>query len=208
MLSARLIKALERRGFFLDFPSYGSSEEIISEILKESNSRLSFSLPLFLMEDIDYKSLISKLDKTEKKEIGKIILISEKIYRKERIKSNISELIKKNKIRETFSKQEFEGYYLAFKESMAKSAEKTSEIIEKQSKLRLNLDMNKSLEDLFSPAKIRIMRKIFNHEKLTNTELKYYYRAISNINKAVLDPRVQDYLRIIEISKKFVEMST
>jgi len=49
------------------------------------------------------------------------------------------------------------------------------------------------------------MEKIFNHEKLSNTELKYYYRSISNINKAVLTPALSNYLRIIEISKKFVD---
>jgi hypothetical protein len=37
---------------------------------------------------------------------------------------------------------------------------------------------------------------------LTNTELKYYYKAISSIDKAVLTPALQDYLKIIEITKK------
>ena len=204
MPSARLIKAIERKGFFLDFPSYESNEEIISEILKEDNPRLNLSLPLFLIEDIDYKKVISNLSKAEKKEMEKIIIISDKIYRTEKIKSNISKLIKENKITAILPKQEFEDYRRAFNESMMKLTGKANEIVEKQSKLRLNLDLNKSLEVLFSPAKIRIMDKIFNHEKLTNTELKYYYKAISNINKALLGPHVQEYLRVIEISKKFV----
>ncbi|MEK6836415.1 MAG: hypothetical protein AABX94_01970 [Nanoarchaeota archaeon] len=72
----------------------------------------------------------------------------------------------------------------------------------KINKLRLTLDLNKDLKVLFSPAKIRIMEKIFNHEKLTNTELKYYYKAVSSINKAVLNPGLSDYLRIIEMTKK------
>ena len=46
------------------------------------------------------------------------------------------------------------------------------------------------------------MEKIFNHEKLTNTELKYYYKSISNINKATLNPQLENYLRIIETTKK------
>jgi hypothetical protein len=89
-----------------------------------------------------------------------------------------------------------------FREAKLKTSQKEQNLIEKQAKLRLNLDLNKSLTILFSPAKIKIMEKIFNHEKLTNTELKYYYKAISSIDKAVLTPALQDYLKIIEITKK------
>ena len=173
------------------------------EILREKNPRLNLSLTLFLIGDINYKKITARLSLAEKKELSKIILISEKIYKKENISSKIRELIKKNKINGKFSNQEFKDHYRAFKESLVKSGEEVQKIIEKQSKLRLNLDLNKSLGVLFSPAKIRIMSKIFNHEKLTNTELKYYYKAISNLNKAILNPSIQDYLRIIEISKKF-----
>ena len=38
MPSAKLIKALEREGFFLEFPGYSSKEGLIAEILKEDNS--------------------------------------------------------------------------------------------------------------------------------------------------------------------------
>ncbi len=204
MPSAKLIKTLENKGFYLDFPTYGSSEEIIIEILKEHNPRLNYSIPIFLVDNLDYKKIQSKLDINQKKELDKIILISEKIYKKESISSQIKDLIKEHNIKGKFSDQEFENYSGAFDESRMKADEKTQEIIKKQSKLRLNLDLNKSLAVLFSPAKIRIMSKIFNHEKLSNTELKYYYRSISNINKAVLNPSIQDYLRNIEISKKFI----
>ncbi len=204
MPSAKLIKALENRGFYLDFPTYGSSEEIIIEILKEHNSRLNYSIPILLIDKIDYKKIQYKLDINQKREFDKIILISKKIYKKESISSRINDLIKEHNIKEKFSDQEFKNYYGAFEESRMKADEKTQEIIKKQSKLRLNLDLNKSLVVLFSPAKIRIMSKIFNHEKLSNTELKYYYKSISNINKAVLNPSIQDYLRNIELSKKFI----
>jgi hypothetical protein len=206
-MQAKLIKALEKQGFLLDFPDYDSNEEIIIDILKENNPRINLSLPIFLKEDFDYTKISSKINKEEKKELNKAILLSEKIYKAEKIEnisSNLKEIIKKHKIKADFSKGEFENYYNSFKESQLNKSGKEQKAIEKQSKLRLNLDMNKSLRILFSPAKIRIMEKIFNHEKLTNTELKYYYRAISNINRAVLSPALQDYLRVIEVSRKLV----
>lgn len=203
MPSAKLIKSLEKKGFLLEFPDYNSSEEIITEILKENNPRIILSLPLFLNEKFDYKKIASKLNKKEKKELNKAIILSEKIYNKERIENELRSIIKENKIKSKFSESEFNEYYDSFKENQLDKSSKEQKIIEKQSKLRLNLDLNKSLQTLFSPAKIRIMGEIFNHEKLSNTELKYYYRSISNINKAVLNSALQDYLRIIEISKKF-----
>lgn len=205
MASAKLIKALERRGFLLEFPDYVSSDEVIIEILKENNPRILLSLPIFLRERIDYRKICKKLSLKERKELDKAILISQKIYRNENIQNNLKELIKENKIKADFSASEFNEFYSTFKEAGINLEEKAGKIIEKQSKLRLNLDLNKSLKTLFSPAKIRIMGKIFNHEKLTNTELKYYYKAISNINKAVLNPGLQDYLKIIEITKKISE---
>jgi hypothetical protein len=203
-MQAKLIKALEKQGFLLNFPDYDSNEEIILDILKENNPRINLSLPIFLKQEFDYKKIISKINKKEKKGLDKAILISEKICKIENIESNLKEIIKENKIKADFSKNEFEGYSDSFKESQLNKSSKEQKAIEKQLKLRLNLDMNKSLKVLFSPAKIRIMEKIFNHEKLTNTELKYYYRAISNINRAVLSPAMVDYLRVIEISRKMV----
>lgn len=202
MPSAKLIKALEKQGFFLEFPDYSSKEELIIAILHENNPRISLSLPLLLDKDFDYKAIVSNLNTPLKNEFNKIILISEKIYRKEDVDNKLSQLIKQEKITSSFSNTEFDEYYSSFKESLLNQTRTEQKTIEKQSKLRLNLDLNKTLEVLFSPAKIRIMKKIFNHEKLTNTELKYYYKAISNINKSVLNPSLQDYLRIIEITRK------
>jgi len=201
MISARLIKTLEKKGFYLEFPDYPNNEVII-EILKQENLRLNYALSLFL-DSFDYDLILSKLNSSQKKEFNKIIIIAARIYKKEGIWSNLDEIIKNNKIKAYFSKEEFEDYYSNFKETKIQTETSSQKIIEKQSKLRLNLDLNKSLKTLFSPAKIKIIEKIFNHEKLTNSELKYYYRSISNINKAVLNPSLQDYLRLIEISKKF-----
>src|SRR3989339_224881 len=202
MASAKLIKSLEKKGFLLEFPEYTSLEEEIIEILNNDNSRIILSLPLFLMEKFDYKKISSKIELKQKKEFNKAILISEKIYKKESIPNTLNEIIKKNKIKIPFSSNEFDDFYTSFKESNLNKEQSEQKIIEKQSRLRLNLNLNKDLKTLFSPAKIRIMEKIFNHNKLTNTELKYYYRAISNIDKAVLSPQLQDYLRIIETTKK------
>jgi hypothetical protein len=202
MLSAKLIKALEKKGFFLEFPDYNSLEELIIDIIKENNKRLNLSLSLLLKEHIDYTRIRSNLDASRLKEFNKIILISKKIYNVEGVSNNLIEIINKTKINGKFSDSEFKEYYDSFKESVLSSLKEEQKTIEKQSKLRLNLDFNKSLQILFSPAKIRIMKKIFNHEAITNTELKYYYRSISNINKAVLNLSLQDYLRIVEITRK------
>ena len=202
MLSAKLIKALEKEGFYLEFPYYNSNEELILDIFRENNPRINICLPLFLKNWINYENIISKLKVKNKKEFDKIILIAKKIYEKEKIESKLPEIIKENKIKAKFSEQEFREFYNSFKESILEINKNKENIIEKQSKLRLNLDLNKCLSILFSPAKISIMDKIFNHKKLTNTELKYYYRSISNINRAVLNPILQDYLRVIEITKK------
>lgn len=205
MASAKLIKALERRGFYLDFPDYDSPEEIILDILKENNPRITLSLPLFLYKISDYTKIISKLNISQRKELGRAILISRKIYSRENIKNNLQEIISQNKIKGKFSKQEFEEYYISFKESTSVFEKAEQENIEKQSKLRINIDLNKNLQTLFSPAKIRILKKIFNHEILTNTELKYYYKSISNINRSVLNPALQNYLKVVEMAKKSVK---
>ena len=203
MASAKLIKSLEGKGFFLEFPEYEDIEEEIIEILKEDNFRILLSLPLLLNKEFNYKKIYLKLNSSQIKDFDKSILISEKIYNKENIFNNLKKLIKGEKIKSDFLKKEFEEYHESFKEARIRLESDEQKIIEKQSKLRLNLDLNKDIKTLFSPAKIRIMEKIFNHEKLTNTELKYYYKSISNINKSVLNPNLQNYLRIIEISKKY-----
>jgi len=202
MISAKLIKSLEKKGFSLEFPYYGSLEDEIIEILKEENPRLNASFVVLLNGEFDYKMVSKKLSKAQKKQFDKSIAICNKIYNKEKISNKLSKIIKSNKIKIKFSESELMEYYSVFKESLLSFGQKEQKNIENQSKLRLKLNMNKDLQVLFSPAKIRIIEKIFNHKALTNTELKYYYKAISNINKAVLNSALQDYLKIIELTKK------
>lgn len=205
MPDAKLIKTLEREGFYLEFPLYNSIEEIIGDILKGKNSRIILSLPLFLINFFDYLKIVSRIGISEKREFDKAILFSRGIYKKERITSRIGEIIRENKIKAKFSKKEFDEFYACFREARLVKGGEEQKNIEKQSQLRLNLDLQSSLRTLFSPAKIRIMNKIFNHMSLTNTELKYYYLAISNIDRAVLNVSLQNYLRVIEIAKKLKE---
>ena len=202
MISARLIKALEDRGFYLELPKYNKIDDTIIEILKNNNSRLSLSLPLFLNEEFNYSKITAALNHSQEEEFAKAIAISEKIYKLENIKNNLKNIIKQSRTKAKFSNQEFEESYQSFRESILMTGKEEQDKIERQSKLRLNLDLNKGLAVLFSPAKLRIMGKIFNHETITNTELKYYYRSISNINKSVLNPGLQNYLRVIETTRK------
>ena len=102
MASAKLIKSLEKKGFFLQFPEYNSLEEEIIEILKESNLRILLSLPLLLKEDIDYKKICLRLNKEQKENFDKAILISEKIYKQELIENNLKRIIKENSIKTKF----------------------------------------------------------------------------------------------------------
>ncbi len=206
MISAKLIKRLEQEGFALEFPSYNSNEEIIIEILKEKNERLLLAIPLLLQQDFDYEKIKNKLKKRKEliNQFNKLILITRKISKLENIDNlNIKKIISHNKIKKKIAKNEFNYYYDSFKDSTKKKERENEEFFKEQINLRGRLNTNKSLATIFSPGKIRIMNKIFNHEPLTNTELKYYYRAIRPLILAILNPEMQKYLRIIESSKKY-----
>lgn len=211
MISARLLKDLERFGFELDFPSYGSNEERIFEIFKENSQRLYLAIPLLLQHKIDYDLIIHKVSSLKKdsassliKQFNKILIISNRIFMLEGLDNHhIQDIITKYLIKEDISEDEFRHYYNSFKDFFRRVATIREEDLKESVKIRSKLNINKSLSTIFSPAKLRIMEKIFNHDKLTNTELKYHYKSIKPLINAILNENMQQYLRIIDSSKKY-----
>lgn len=207
MIPAKLIKDLERMGFQLDFPSYKSNEERIIEILKTNNQRLFLAIPL-LLEHFDYDAIINKLASTDSvgKLIGqfnKILFIADKIFILESLDNrDIQNAIDTHSLKEDATNEEFKYYYDSFKDSSGRTTGIEDEKLRENINLRGRLNTNKSLAEIFSPAKLRIMERVFQHEKITNTELKYYYKSISPIIHAILNESMVQYLRIIESSKK------
>lgn len=203
MISAKLIKDLEKKGFRLDFPSYDSNEEEILDILGTNNQRLYLAIPLLLKEKFDYKKIINKLNLEKRKDFNKIIIITSRIFRAESIDNNyIPNIIKKNHIKEKINENEFQYYYDSFKDSVRNIKEGSEEILKEQIRIRGKLNTNKALSNMFSPGKLRIMNKIFNHEPLTNTELKYYYKSIRPLILSILNENLQKYIRIVESTRK------
>lgn len=201
MITARLIKDLEKKGFNLNFPSYSSNEEEIIEILKEKNERLYLAIPLLLQGEFDYKKIIKELDIKSIRKFNEIILITYKLFKLEDIDNNhIKKIIKVFNIKVKIN--QFQYYYDSFKESIGNIKENKETVLEEQIKIREKLNTNKALLNIFSPGKIKIMDKIFNHEALTNSELKYYYRSIRPLILSILNENLQKYVRIIESIKK------
>ena len=204
MIPAKLIKDLEKKGFKLDFPSYTSGEERIIDILNQKNSRLNLAIPILLQYEFDYGKIIKNLDNKMIKEFNKIILITNKIFEKEKLPNDhLGIIIGKFKIREKIA--EFDYFYNSFRDLMKSAEHDKEKSLNEQLDARERLGINKSLKEIFSPGKRRIMDKIFNHEKLTNTELKYYYRSIKPLIQAILNDEMQRYIRVIESSKKYHE---
>ncbi len=205
MITAKLIKSLEQDGFALDFPKYESNDERIIEILKTNNERLSLSLPLILRYEFNYHKIIKKLTKAQIQLFNKSIILSNNIFKKEHIENtSLINIIKENDLKQKISKIELEYYHSSFKAFLKNKEHKEEQHTTKQINLRTTLNLNQSLAKLYSPAKIRIMQKIFNHEQLTNTELKYYYRSIRPLIIAILNENLQKYIRIVETTKKYM----
>lgn len=203
MISAKLMEDLKKEGFSLQFPSLDSNEYKIISIIKEQNERLNLAIPLLLKKEFDYKLIIKKIGLLQKHHFNHLILITQKIFRLEQIDDkHLKEIIRKYELKSKISKTELDYYYNSFKESMQNLERKKEEKLKKQIKLRTALTTNQALSEIFSPAKIRIMRNIFAHGTLTNTELKYYYRAIKPLISAISSKDMQNYLKLIESIKK------
>lgn len=204
MISAKLINELESYGFRLDLPRYNTTEEIIIEILCENNPRLDAAIPLLLEKDWNYEKIIKKLDISTKNRLNKILCIANQIFNEENIQSTyLNNIIKKCKIKANNTNEEFQYYHSVFKDSKKNIQEKNEEYAIEQIKIRSILNRNQALSHIFSPGKQRIMEKIYNHELLTNTELKYYYRSIRPLILSMFNDNLQKYIRIIESTKKY-----
>jgi len=198
------MKSLEEQGFTLEFSRYQSNEEQIIELIKEHNERLFLALPLLLRYEFSYKNIINKINKEEKALFIRIILIAHSIFQTEKIEhEHIKRIIQHYHLSATITKEEHAYYALAFKDALQRKANAQEKAITTQINMRTTLHLNKALSLIYSPAKRRIMEKIFNHELLTNTELKYYYRAIRPLCEAILNESLQKYLRIIWVLKKY-----
>lgn len=202
MTSGKLMYALEKKGFSLEFPLYDSNEDLILNILRERDQRIDAALPLCLQEPFEYKEIKNKLDPDLIKKMNKIILIAKEIFLLENIPhEHLDKIIWKEHIK-GLDKQEFIYFYDAFQHSRKTQEKQKDRDLTREMDLRMKLDTNKALQILFSPAKKRILEKICNYQELTMTELKYYYKSIRPINRAILHPVVQKYLRIIETTRK------
>ncbi|MEA3379049.1 MAG: hypothetical protein U9Q69_05445 [Nanoarchaeota archaeon] len=206
MIPAKLMKELEKKGFELEFPRYGSNDEKIIAILKKNNERLYAAIPILLIEKFDYNKIKSKLSKNQITKFNHIILIAKKIFSKGGINKNLEKIINENKIKQNITKQEIDYYYSILKEAMKRRIDKEEENREKELNIRSMFNENQALTTIFSPGKIRIMNNIYNHKPLTNTELKYYYRSIRPYIQAILNENLRKYVRIIESSKKYREV--
>ncbi len=204
MISAKLIKSLEKEGFSLEFPDYMSNEERMIDILKEKNERLLLALPLMLQYEFDYARIISKLTLKQIKILNRLITIANRIFEKEKISQiQLKLIIKQHSLKYKIPAEEFTYYYDNFKYFQKnKEGEKEKELIA-QTDIRSKLNLNQSLATIFSPGKLRIMEKIFKRESLTNTELKYYYRSIRPLLQAILNENLHNYAQIIETTKKY-----
>ncbi len=204
MISAKLIKSLEEEGFTLNFPRYESNEERIIELIREGNERLLLALPLLLQYEFAYEKIIKNLNTNEIKILNKIILITRSIFQDEGIEhKHTTKIIKQYHLSAQLFTNERAYYTTAFRDALQKKEKREEKDFTTQIDMRTRLNLNKALLIIYSPGKRRIMEKIFNHEALTNTELKYYYRAIRPFIAAILNENLQKYLRIINSMKKY-----
>src|SRR3989344_1473093 len=133
MISAKLAKYLEQKGFMLDFPGYESNEQIAIDILKEEN---------------DYEKIIKRTDKKLIRRLNKVILIAAKLFKSEGINNvNIFGIVKRFKIKGKITENEFKYYYDSFKEAKQKQEAITQGFLKGQILARKKLTLNKALSD-------------------------------------------------------------
>jgi hypothetical protein len=201
-----LIKSLEREGFKLNFPSSMSNDEKIIAILKENDDRLNLAIPFLLEKEFDYTLIRDSLLKIKNgKEIliafNKNILISKEIFRKlKKDTAKLDEIIQKNKISGKLNEKEVSYYFDEYKES--KLELERSKFENNNLEDRKKIESFDALKNIFSPAKLKIMRKIYEFKDLTPTEKMYYYRDIKPLIDSVLNKSLQEYVEIVRDNRK------
>lgn len=193
MLSAKALKQLEIEGFEIIFQSE-PKEKIFLEVFQENNPRLDLALPLLLADsNFNYKIL----EKIKENKLKKILAITKNIFEEEGIiNENFSKICQKIGLH-PYTKEEKEYFHSHFIEF-----QKNKEAREKlHIDIKAKIELNKDIAKLFAPGKRKILQKISNYEPLTNTELKYYYRAIRPLIKTLLSEEIRNYAKAIDSIK-------
>jgi hypothetical protein len=196
-----LMKSLEREGFELNYPDSLTNEEKIIEILKEKEGRIYLAIPLLLEKEFNYekikRELIKKKDgKNLMNTFNKLILISKEIFKKKKKNfEKLDKIILENKMKKCFTKKELEYFLEEYGESKRALEKKRFEMGNLEQ--RKKIDSFRAMETIFSPAKMRILRKIYEFKELNPTERMYYYRDIKPLIDSILDRNLQEYLEIV-----------
>ena len=196
MADYKLIEDLKKEGFMLSYPEISSNDEKIISILKENDSRLNLAIPLLLEKEFSYKNIIKNISKKHISTFNKIIIISHEIFQKERLNHmKLKKIIEKNNIKAKIEISEYKYFYDEF--IISKELKKKKSFNKKEFESRENLNMLINLEKIFSPAKIRILRNIYAHKRLTPSEERYYYRSIKPMINSILNNSLRNFLEII-----------
>jgi len=201
MVNYEMMKSLEGEGFVLDYPDISSTEDKIIFLLREKESRLHLAIPLLIEKGFDYKKIAKRLGVLKDGKFllnlfNKIILITLEIFKKtKRNTLELRDIIEENKIRGEFTQKELEYYFEEYK--LSKNTIERKNLDAENLEKRKGADSFKALEKIFSPAKIRILRKIYQFKSLTPSEKTYYYRDIKSLIDAILNKNLQEYLQIV-----------
>jgi hypothetical protein len=214
MISAKLMKELEKEGFELNFPKYESKKEILLDIIRTNNMRLLTPF-IFLISKLNEKEIFDLYNEI-KKSSDKVELVRFRTYLKltigtlKRAKQKIPESIKKigNKLILEKNVTEMlteEDYKINLKRMKEFRDARDSKIALKFANDSTNFIFNTKLIKLFPEGKRKILKKIISHEQLTRSEYNYYSSRIKPIIEAILDDDIKTYLKSALKTKKIMK---